>query len=143
MPFSSEEKRKIRSYLGYSGGFRDRGVRLESMMDVVGAQPDEYEYALTLLDQIDAVDVAMNATGSSATSTISGTGALKKVDEIEWWKPSDSVVNGVVVSSQSTAVVGRDWGEVLIERLRALFCVDLAGRYFRKGGGCSGPFQLG
>jgi hypothetical protein len=141
--FSPEEKRKIRSYLGYSGGFRDRGVRLESMMDVVGAQTDEYEYALTLLDQIDAVDTALNETGTTQTSTITGTGALKKVDEVEYYAPKDSVVNGEVISGATTAIVGRDWGEILIERLRALFGVELAGRYFRKGGGCSGPFQLG
>ncbi len=143
MPFSSEEKRKIRSYLGYSGGFRDRGIRLESMMEVVGAQPDEYDYALTLLDQIEAVDTAMNSAGASSTSTISGTGALKSVDEISWYSPAESVVNGTVVSSQSTAIVGRDWGEILIERLRALFGVDLAGHYFRKASRCSVPFRLG
>lgn len=136
MAFTASEKRQIRSYLGYSGGFRDRGVRLESMMNVVGEQTEEATYARSLLTQIAAVDTALAASGSSSTAATYG--ALKKVDEIEFHP-----VTGDSGSGSSSTIAGRDWGEILIERLRALFHVELAGRYFRTTGLNSEPFPLG
>lgn len=138
MAFTASEKRQIRSFLGYSGGFRDRGVRLESMMDVVGSQAEESAYARELLDQIAEVDEALNDTGTSATSTATY-GALKKVDEVEFWPVTET--SGA--SSAASTIVGRDWGEILIERLRALMGVELGGRYFRKTRMSNGVFDLG
>lgn len=131
--FTSAEKRSIRSYLGYSGGFRDRGVRLESMMDVVGAQTDEAAYARDLLTKIAAIDTAIISGGSSSSATY---GAIKKVDEIEF--------HPVTGDSASTSTLsGEDLGEVLIERLRALFDVPLNGKYFRSGFSNTFPIALG
>ncbi len=122
--FTSSEKRQIRSYLGYSGGYRDMGIALEGMMDVVANQVDEAAYARDLLTKIAAVDAAIDASGSSGGG---GTyGAVKAVDEIEFY----DVKSG---ASATTTLSGVKYGEVLIERLRALFGVDLAGRYFRNG----------
>ena len=133
MAFTSAEKRQIRSYLGYSGGFRDRGVRLESMMTVVGDQVEESAYARVLLGQIEDIDTAIIAGGGSSTATY---GAVKKVDEIEF--------HPVTSDSGSTSTLsGEELGEVLIERLRALFDVPLNGRYFRSGGSICVPVLLG
>lgn len=122
MAFTSSEKRQIRSYLGYSGGFRDYNVTLESMMDVVGSEVDESAYARTLLTGISDVDANLAGTGGGGSSATYGT--IKKVDEIEFFP----VTSG---SGSSSTLSGIDYGEVLIERLRALFSVELAGRYFR------------
>lgn len=134
MAFSSSEKRSIRSFLGYSGGFRDRGVRLESMMDVVGAQTDEAAYARTILASLADIDTALASSGSTSSATY---GALKKVEEVEFFSPEQS--GGATVSTLS----GIEYGEVLIERLRALFDVPLNGRYYRTGMANTGPFPLG
>ena len=135
MAFTLAEKRSIRSYLGMSGGFRDSDYVLESMMDVVGAQVEESAYARDLLTKIAAVDDAINTgTGSSGGASFGG---LKKVDEIEFWSPKDS--QGAI----TTTLSGVDYGEVLIERLRALFGVELAGRYFRAGSSIISIGQLG
>lgn len=121
MAFTSSEKRQIRSYLGYSGGYRDRGIALESMMDVVGEQVDEAAYARELLAGIDEIDQSLADSGSGASATY---GALKKVDEIEFYDTK-------LGTTATTTLTGVKYGEVLIERLRALFGVELAGRYFR------------
>lgn len=135
MAFTSTEKRQIRTYLGYSGGFRDRGVRLESMMTVVGEQLDEAAYARELLTQIAAVDAAIVESGSS--SGASTYGSVKKVDEVEFHSIKDS--NGAT----TTILTGVALGEVLIERLRALFDVPLNSRYFQATRQGNQPFPLG
>lgn len=123
MAFTASEKRQIRSYLGYSGGYRDSTVSLESMLDVVASQVDEAAYARDLLTKIAAVDTALAAASSGGSSATYG--AIKKVDEIEFFSPADSS------GSTTSTVSGIAYGEVLIERLRALFGIELVGRYFR------------
>lgn len=130
--FTSAEKRQIRSYLGYSGGYRDSNYILESMMDVVANQVDEAAYARDLLTKIDAVDTALNAAGSSGSSATYG--AVKKVDEIEFYDTKTG-------TTSTTTLSGVKYGEVLIERLRALLGVELAGKYFR--GGPATQFHFG
>lgn len=128
MAFTSSEKRQIRSYLGYSGGFRDSNYILESMMEVVGAQVDESAYARDLLSKISDIDDSLAGTsggGSSATY-----GPVKKVDEIEFWD-----ITAENAGTATTLLSGIKYGEVLIERLRALFGVELVGRYFRAKAG--------
>lgn len=134
MAFTNSEKRSIRSYLGYSGGFRDRGVRLESMMTVVGDQTEEAAYARTILTALADVDtsLASGGTGSSASY-----GTLKKVDEVEFYPIDESG------GSATTILAGIAYGEVLIERLRSLFDVPLNGHYYRASARNEGPFPLG
>jgi hypothetical protein len=134
MAFSNEEKRQIRSFLGYSGGFRDNNVRLESMFDVIGARDEEAAYARVLLGLIADVDDALSEVGTSTEET----GALKQVDEIHWHPISETSS-----STSDSAPTGTKWGEVLIERLRALFDVPLGSRYFRRSPLDPGPFPLG
>ena len=119
--FTATEKMKIRRYLGYSGGYRDSTISLESMMTVVANQVDEAAYARELLVSIAAVDTALASSGSSSSATY---GAVKKVDEIEF----HPITSG---SGSTSTLSGVEYGEVLIERLRALFGIELAGRYFR------------
>jgi hypothetical protein len=130
--FSSSVKRQIRSYLGYSGGFRDNNIRLESMMDVVANQVDEAAYAMSLLTAIDTVDTALAGAGGSGSSA--SYGAVKQVDEVEFYDIKDG-------STGTSTLSGVEYGEVLIERLRALLCVELAGRYFRSR--VNGQFSFG
>lgn len=131
--FTTAEKRQIRSYLGYSGGFRDSDYVLESMMDVVANQVDEAAYARDLLTKIAAIDTALGNTGVGGSSATYG--AVKKVDEIEFYSPT------VGTTTTSSSLSGIKYGEVLIERLRALLGVDLVGRYFR--GGAAIQFHFG
>lgn len=132
MPFTSSEKRQVRTYLGYSGGFRDLNYRLESMFEVIGDDVDALAYARELLVAIDAVDDAIASSGTSGSSAEYG--AVKKVDEIEFHDIKDG-------SSGTSTLSGRKYGEVLIERLRTLFGVDLEGYYFR--GSFHGSFFFG
>lgn len=125
MAFTSSEKRQIRSYLGYSGGYRDSTVSLESMLDVVASQVDEAAYARDLLTKIAAVDAALASSGSGSSATY---GAVKKVDELEFYDVTSS-------SGGTSTLSGVEYGEVLIERLRALFGVEMIGRYFRRSSG--------
>ena len=92
-------------------------------MEVVGAQTEEAAYCRALLTSIAEVDTALAGTGGGSSATY---GAVKKVDELEFY----DVTSG---SSGTTTLSGVSYGEVLIERLRALLGVQLAGRYFRSG----------
>lgn len=122
--FTSSEKRQIRSYLGYSGGFRDSNYVLESMMNVVGDQVEESAYARVLLASLAEIDLAL---GTLSTNT-STAGTIKKVDEIEFYPVTSE-------SAAFTNLSNIEYGEILIERLRALFGVTLVGKYFRSAPG--------
>ncbi len=122
MAFTESEKSQIRRYLGFSGGYRDRSYILESMLDVVGDNTVDAEYARELLAGIVAVDEAMANTGTSGNASTYG--SIKQVDEISF-HPITAESTGV------TIIAGYKYGEVLIERLRALLGVDLQGHYFR------------
>jgi hypothetical protein len=94
------------------------------MMDVVGAQVEESAYARTLLTAIADVDESLAGTGGGASASY---GTVKKVDEIEFYPVTSE-------SGSSSTLNGIEYGEILIERLRALMGVELAGKYFRAGG---------
>ncbi len=121
--FTANEKMKIRRYMGRSGGFRDSDYVLESMMTVVANQVDEAAYARELLVSIAAVDTALATSGTSSSSATYG--AVKSVDELSFYDVKDG-------SSGSSTLSGVAYGDVLIERLRALLGVGLTGRYFHK-----------
>ncbi len=104
------------------------------MMTVVGDQVEESAYARTLLTSLAAVDTAIAAGGSGSGATY---GALKAVDEVSFYAPSESD------GASTTTLSGVSYGEVLIERLRALFDVPLNGRYYRTTTLGTQPFPLG
>lgn len=116
MAFSATQKRDIRKYLGVPFGFYDLNARLESMIDLVGSNATDQTEVELWLTRLAAIDEAI--TGVSATSASAEYGALKKVDEVEFYEPSDGDSSG----SLSTTERGR----VLIGRLaRALGVADV------------------
>lgn len=121
--FTELEKMKFRRYLGYSAGYKDWNIALESMMDVVANQTEAAAYARELLISIADVDTSLAVTGGGSSATY---GAVKSVDEISFY----DVKNG---SSGNATLSGVAYGDMLIERLRSLFGVELAGRYFHSG----------
>lgn len=117
MAFTDTQKDQIRRYLGYPAAHRDQNYQLESMMDTVGANDVEKDTVIALLDEIAALDVILGS-GLTAQSM----GALKKVDEIEFY-PAKGNTEIDSMSAFSRA-------KILIERLRQRFGVPLAGYYF-------------
>lgn len=125
MAFTDTQKRDIRKYLGVPFGFYDLTTRLESMMDLVGTNATDEAEIVAWLTRLDEIDTALTGSGSS-TTTVSY-GAIKKVDEVEFFEPSDSSSSG----SSTIAIV--EQGRVLISRIaRALGVSDVLplGDYF-------------
>ena len=121
MPFTDAQKRDIRKYLGAPMGFSDKNTRLESMMDTVGANSTDQDEMDGWLTRLAAIDTALTST--SATSVEYG--ALKQVDEVQFYEPENN--------SGSGSISLADQGRVLIDRIaRALGVSDHlpAGDYF-------------
>lgn len=116
MAFTADQKRDIRKYLGVSFGFYDLNHRLESMIDLVGTNATDQEQIEDWLDRLAEIDSAL--TGSSSSTTTATYGALKKVDEVEFYEPSDSSSE----SSGSLSLVTQ--GRTLIKRLARAFGVN-------------------
>jgi hypothetical protein len=111
--------------MGVSFGFYDLNHRLESMMSLVGENTEDKAQIVTWLGQLSEVDDAL--TGSTATNSSATYGALKKVDEVEFYAPADG-------SSNSSGTLSRvEQGRALIGRIaRALGVSDYLpqGDYF-------------
>lgn len=125
MAFSDEQKRDIRKYLGVPFGFYDLNSRLESMMDLVGANATDQAQVEEWLDRL--VEIDSSLTSSSSSSTTATYGPLKQVDEVQFYEPSDDSS----ASASSIALV--EQGRVIIARLtRALGVSDALpiGDYF-------------
>jgi hypothetical protein len=124
--FSAEQEKDIRKYMGVSFGFYDLNHRLESMMDLVGENATDKAQIETWLTRLAAIDTSLTGAGSSGS--VATYGALKKVDEIEFYEPSDESGSS---SSDSISLV--DQGRTLIGRIaRALGVSDYLpiGDYF-------------
>lgn len=118
MALSEANKRNIRKYLGVPFGFYYLNHRLEGMMDLVGQTAGDQAQIEAWLTRLDEIDTALTASGSSSTPATYG--ALKKVDEVEFYAPTDS---GSGSGSSSIALV--DQGRTLIGRItRALGVSD-------------------
>lgn len=125
MAFSAEQEKDIRKYMGVPFGFYDLSHRLESMMDLVGENATDKAQIETWLTRLAAIDTAL--TGAGASGSTATYGALKKVDEVEFYEPSDESGS----SSDSISLV--DQGRTLIGRIaRALGVSDYLpiGDYF-------------
>lgn len=115
MAFTDEQKKDIRKYLGVPFGFYTLTTRLESMMDQVGSNATDQAEVETWLTRLVAIDTALTSSSSSSTATY---GALRKVDEIEFYEPSDDSSAG----AGNISLV--DQGRVLIQRLARAFGVS-------------------
>lgn len=117
MAFTDAQKMAIRKYLGVPFGFYNLTTRLESMMNLVGDNATDSAQVIAWITRLDAIDAAL--TGASATSTATY-GALKKVDEVEFYEPSDGA------SSAAGSIGLVDQGRTLIGRIaRALGVSDV------------------
>lgn len=130
MAFTETQKDQIRRFLGYPGGFRDSNYRLESMLDTIGADSVEQSSVESILTELVTLDAAI-ATGATGAGGVYGAGALKRVDEVEFYN-----VTGESGSTNAGLVTALRRAKMLVERLRQRFGVELAGNYF-------GTIQLG
>lgn len=133
MAFTAAQKKDIRKYLGVPFGFYDLTTRLESMMDLVGAEATDSAEIIGWLTELTNIDASLVASASGASYSY---GALKKVDEVEF-HPTDG--------DSSSKVGSVDRGRMLIQRLaRALGVSDVLplGDYFAAGRAMSGPMNF-
>ncbi len=108
MAFTDAQKISIRRYLGYPLGYYQYNTPLESMIDKVGVVPAEQSAVESILAELAAVDVAIAAGGSTVGA---GTyGALKQVDEIQFYSAKDSLLQSsdvITAMKRARMLVGR------------------------------------
>lgn len=126
MAFTETQKDQVRRFLGYPGGFRDSNYRLESMLDTIGSNAVEQASVEAILTELVTIDATI---GSSSSTSTASYGALKKVDEVEFYDANSSTGSNDTVTALRRA-------KMLVERLRQRFGVELAGNYF-------GTIQMG
>lgn len=120
MAFTTAQKIKIRKYLGYPQVFEGDNYRLEGALTVIGADADKQAYVVGLLDELDTLDAAIAAEGSSSASY----GAIKRADEVEFYEPS----------ADSSAVDTMRRASMVAGRLSQALGVPIAHRYFGSRG---------
>lgn len=118
MAFTDTQKDQIRQYLGYPAAFRDQNYQLESMMDTVGANAIEQASVEAILTELATIDTALASSGSSTASY----GALKQVDEVQFYDISDASSTGTVDTLAR--------GKMLIARLARRFGIQPLADYF-------------
>jgi hypothetical protein len=102
------QKRDIRKYMGVSFGFYDLNHRLESMMNLVGSDATDQAQIDEWLERLAEIDESL--TGEAAASTTATYGALKKVDEVEFYDTSDdsgSSTGTLTLVEQGRTLIGR------------------------------------
>lgn len=135
MAFNLVQKKDIRKYLGVPFGFYDLNYRLESMMDKVGADATDSAEVIVWLTRLAAIDVALTSSAASAATY----GALRKVDEVEFFNVTDG-------SSSGNTIGLVNQGRVLINRIARAMGMDDAlpnGDYFGVRRGDDGILGLG
>lgn len=139
MAFTDEQKKDIRKYLGVPFGYYDLNTRLESMMNTVGANPTDEAQIVLWLDRLAVIDAALTGTAAGTASVTYG--PLKKVDENEFYEPSDSASSG---GHNTIGLV--EQGHAFIARIsRSLGMADVLpyGDYFGGTVGFGFQVQLG
>lgn len=123
MAFSETQKNQVRMFLGYSAGFRDATIRLESMFEVIGANPVEQASVEAILTELASIDVVLASAGQSVSSQ----GAIRRADDVEFFSEKDSA------SSNKTDATTR--GRILVGRLARRFGVPALEDYFAEFSG--------
>lgn len=113
MPFTDAQRDQIMRYLGYpalAAGTRYAGYYpIYSQIDLVGGDPVTQAPVEAILAELVTVDVAIAAGGSAAGA---GTyGALKKVDEVEFYSAKDSLLQS------SDVITAMKRAHMLVRRL--------------------------
>jgi hypothetical protein len=138
MAFTAAQKQQIRNYLGAPAVYPDLQHRLEGALDTVGGNAEAVTHVTAWLTELTSIDTNLVVTvGGGASASY---GALKKVDEIEFYAPEDS--GG---SSEST-VGALARGRMLIQRIaRILGVSDVmpVGDYFGSRSTDSSALMLG
>jgi hypothetical protein len=98
------------------------------MMNTVGTSAVEQASVEAILNELDAIDAALETVGAQTQSM----GALKKVDEVEFYEATGSV------STDAPTSIKR--GRMLVRRLARRFGVASIEDYFGTGPGMG--FQL-
>lgn len=120
------QKTAARSYLGYPNIYRDMNTRLESTFAELDADAEaQFD---TLLTAIAAADAALQL-------AITGGGSVKKVDEIEYFGPSQFQLD--------TVGQARKRARELVGRLSILLGVPIYSDYFGEGGYLGDNFSAG
>ncbi|UOF77390.1 hypothetical protein [Caudoviricetes sp.] len=108
MAFTDAQKRDIRKYMGVPFGFYELSHRLESMMGLVGGSATDAAQIVIWLDRLAEIDDAL--TGEAAASASASYGALKKVDEVEFYDVTDETEAGtgtLTLVQQGRTLIGR------------------------------------
>jgi len=118
LAFTAAQKHDIRKYLGVSAAYFDLNTQLESMLDTIGADSDAQTIVEAILTELATVDAAVASSGSSSATY----GALKKVDEVEFYSTADGSGSDTVgalkrgrmlVRRLAQRIAGRHWQEVI------------------------------
>lgn len=135
MAFTTTQKVAVRRYLAFPLGLYQYNTWFEAMFDKIGGVPEEQAAVESILAELVTVDNAL------ASAAIAGArGALKKVDEIEWYAPKDSMIKVV-------GLVER--GHMLCKRLAQCFgdpivaAMQERGDYFSSSSSVSVNLALG
>lgn len=108
MAFTDAQKISIRRFLGYPLGYYQYNTPLESMIDKVGVVPAEQAAVESILVELAAVDVVIAAGGSTVGA--GSYGALKQVDEVQFYSAKDSLLQAsdvITAMKRARMLVGR------------------------------------
>lgn len=126
MAFTGMEKARIRLYLGYANLNRYKNTRLESCLQDGEFDTDTETLVRNQLVILAAVDAF---TGPTTITTSAGRGALKRVDETEFYNIITGA--GIVNASSLTPV---QIGSLALNKLSIIFGVPPFGDYFGTAG---------
>ena len=113
MAFTNAERVKIRQLIGFPSVLLDRNSRLESAMDLIGADVDGAAAARAIM--VNA------ATTDAALLVAQGDAGLKRAEDLEWYQSEEF---------RSLSSEGRRY----CSQLSMLFGVPLVGDYYGTGG---------
>jgi len=120
MAFSAAQIVQIKKYLGFPQVFESDNYRLMGAIQLIGADATKQAYVESILTELATVDAAIAAQGASGATY----GALKKVDEVEFYSPKESsTTTEDLVSSMKR-------GRMLCSRLSSAVGVPKVANYF-------------
>lgn len=101
MAFTQPQRAKIRFYLGYSLPYGNIYTALDYAIDSAGALPDTQDLIEEILGQLDSV---VEPVVSTTTTSV---GALKRVDEVEYYDAGSDSTQSDAINSLGRMYVHR------------------------------------